>query len=396
MIRRSVKVQLVGVRGDHAGRGVVPVRALRRAGRAAVRRRLRRDRGLRRQRRDLHRRRGDLSRRHGRPGRTGCGSTRGGVLVDLRLDKGTQVPDRRRRRSSRTGRRWGSSTSTSRRARDSGPYLAAGGRIARADTRIPVPVATVLKDVDTTVGSVDRQQLVTVVDELGTAFASGGQDLQRLLDAGDQLTRSATAGPAADRRPDRRRQHRPGRPSRRARPSILSFSRDLRLVSGTLKEHDTDVRVILDRGTLASAEVTKLLQDNRTGLSTLLTNLVTVGQVTAANNAGLRQILVTYPDVVAGQLHRAARRRYGALRPGAQRRRPAGLPGRVRRRPGGPTRTQTTNLPPLNTAAHCAAPAGSGDRRPRRPARARSRNPPGRRPAVVAPGQAVTPPSRAR
>jgi len=58
--------------------------------------------------------------------------------------------------------------------------------------------------------------------------------------------------------------------------------------------------VALDRGTLASAEVTKLLQDNRTGLSTLLANLVTVGQVTAANNDGLRQILVTYPDSVAG------------------------------------------------------------------------------------------------
>jgi phospholipid/cholesterol/gamma-HCH transport system substrate-binding protein len=281
----------------------------------------------------------------------------GGVLVDLRLDKGTRVPtdavavvaDR-----SAVGEQYVDLQPR----RSGGPYLAAGGRIARADTKIPVPVATVLQDVDDLVGSVDRQQLVTVVDELGTAFASGGQDLQRLLDAGDALTRSATeALPQTVRLIDDGGTVLATQQASSA--SILSFSRDLAALSGTLKAHDSDVRVILDRGTIASAEVTKLLQDNRTGLSTLLTNLVTVGQVTATNNAGLRQILVTYPDVVAGSftvLPGDGTAHFGLVLNVDDP--PACLKGY-----GATDRTdpaQTTNLPPLNTAAHCAEPSGSG------------------------------------
>jgi phospholipid/cholesterol/gamma-HCH transport system substrate-binding protein len=282
--------------------------------------------------------------------------TPGGVLVDLQLTQGTHVPtdavavvaDR-----SAVGEQYVDLQPS----RSGGPYLADGGRIARADTKIPVPVATVLKDVDDTVSSVDRQQLVTVVDELGTAFASGGQDLQRLLDAGDALTRSATeALPQTVRLIDDGGTVLATQQASSA--SIKSFSQDLAALSGTLKAHDSDVRVILDRGTLASAEVTKLLQDNRTGLSTLLTNLVTVGQVTAANNAGLRQILVTYPDVVAGSftvLPGDGTAHFGlVLNVGDP---PACLKGY-----GGTTRTdpsQTSGLPALNTAAHCAEPSGS-------------------------------------
>jgi phospholipid/cholesterol/gamma-HCH transport system substrate-binding protein len=282
--------------------------------------------------------------------------TRGGVLVDLRLNQDTHVPsDAKAVVADRSA--VGEQYVDLQPQRDTAPYLRAGSRIARANTAIPVPVATVLKDVDTTVGSVDRGQLVSVVNELGTAFASGGQDLQRLLDAGDALTRSATAA-----LPQTVRLINDGRTvlqtQQASSASILSFSQDLRALSGTLKDHDRDVRVILDRGTIASAEVTKLLQDNRTGLSTLLANLVTVGQVTADNNDGLRQILVTYPDSVAGSftvLPGDGTAHFGlVLNTGDP---PACLRGYGATRRTDPD--QTSNLPPLNTAAHCAEPPGS-------------------------------------
>jgi phospholipid/cholesterol/gamma-HCH transport system substrate-binding protein len=282
--------------------------------------------------------------------------TKGGVLVDLRLDKGTRVPnDVKAVVADRSA--VGEQYLDLRPQRDSAPYLSAGSEIPRADTQIPVPVATVLKDVDTTVNSVNLQQLTTVVDQLGTAFADGGQDLQRLLDAGTQLTASATAA-----LPQTVRLINDGSTvlatQQASSASILSFSQNLKQLSGTLKTHDSDVREILDRGTLASTEVTKLLQDNRTGLSTLLTNLVTIGQVTQAGNAGLRQILVTYPDTVAGAytvLPGDGTAHFGLVLnlndP------PACLAGY-----GGTRRTdpaQTTDLPALNTAASCAAPSGS-------------------------------------
>ncbi len=119
------------------------------------------------------------------------------------------------------------------------------------------------------------------------------------------------------------------------------------------------MRVILDRGTLASTEVTKLLQDNRTGLSTLLTNLVTVGQVTATNNAGLRQILVTYPDVVAGSftvLPGDGTAHFGlVLNVGDPPACLAGYGAHPADRPGPDHQPAGRSTP----QAHCAAPAGS-------------------------------------
>jgi phospholipid/cholesterol/gamma-HCH transport system substrate-binding protein len=139
---------------------------------------------------------------------------------------------------------------------------------------------------------------------------------------------------------------------------IRSFAADLADLSGQLRTSDTDLRTVLDRGVVASQQVNALLTENRSNLGVLLTNLVTVGQVTATNNAGLRQLLVTYPDVVAGSftvLPGDGTAHFGLVLnlndP------PACLAGY-----GGTQRTdpdQTTNLPPLNTQAHCAAPAGS-------------------------------------
>jgi phospholipid/cholesterol/gamma-HCH transport system substrate-binding protein len=280
----------------------------------------------------------------------------GGVVVDLTLDKGTRVPaqtiavvaDR-----SAVGEQYLDLEPK----QDGAPYLRPGSTIPRTDTRIPVPVANVLQDVDSTVNSVDKQQLATVVDQLGTALVGGGQDLQRLLDSGNVLTQAATrALPQTVKLID---DGSTVLSTQQASSSdILSFSHSLELLSGTLKDHDTDVRTILDQGTLASAEVTKLLQDNRTGISTLLTNLVTIGQVTEAGNAGLRQILVTYPDTVAGAF---------TVLPGDGTAH-FGLVLNVNDPPvclqgyGGTKRTdpdQTSNLPALNTGARCAAAQGS-------------------------------------
>ena len=74
---------------------------------------------------------------------------------------------------------------------------------------------------------------------------------------------------------------------------------------------------------------------------------------------GIRQMFITYPDVVRGGYTRRPRRRHRALRAAAQRRttrRPA------RKGYGGTRRTdpqQTTGLPPLNTGVRCALPRGS-------------------------------------
>ena len=64
-----------------------------------------------------------------------------------------------------------------------GPYLRNGSDIPTAMTQTPIETTKLLTDVSTTVDSVNKQSLTTVVDELGKAFNGTGQDLghQELL-----------------------------------------------------------------------------------------------------------------------------------------------------------------------------------------------------------------------
>ena len=82
--------------------------------------------------------------------------------------------------------------------------------------------------------------------------------------------------------------------------AIKSFSADLADLSDTLRTSDGDLRKVLDGGIVASQELRTLIRDNRAAISALLANLLTSGQVTVARLDGLEQVLVTYPDNVAG------------------------------------------------------------------------------------------------
>ena len=67
------------------------------------------------------------------------------------------------------------------------PYLGDGSVIPVDRTSIPIPVEQLLQDVDSLVGSLDLDDLRTVVDELGVAFDGSGDDLARLIDNGNLL-----------------------------------------------------------------------------------------------------------------------------------------------------------------------------------------------------------------
>ncbi len=282
--------------------------------------------------------------------------TDGGVLVDLRMHRGTQVPrdtiavvENR----SAVGEQYVDLQPRT----DRGPFLAGGSRIPRDDTRTPTRIDTVLLDVDRLVRSVDRQDLSTTVDELGKTFAGGGTDLQRLIDSGDALTASATQA-----LPETTRLIQDGRTvlatQKASGSDIRSFAADLADLSGQLRASDPDLRRVLDRGVVASHELDGLLTENRTNLGALLTNLVTIGQVTVTRTKGLRQMFITYPDVVRGGYTVVPGD--GTAHFGLQAN--ADEPPACTKGYGGTHRTdpqQTTNLPPVNTGVRCALPRGS-------------------------------------
>ncbi|MER7071715.1 MCE family protein [Terrabacter sp. NPDC000476] len=280
-----------------------------------------------------------------------------GVRVDARLDRGTEVP---RDASAVVENRSavGEQYLDLQPGRAGPPFLADGDVIARGRTAFPVRIDQLLQHVDDTVSSVPREALVTTVDELAEAFAGGGRDLQRLVDAGDDLTAAATeALPQTTRLLDDGEtvlgtQVRSG-------ADIRTSVGGLADVAGALREADPDLRVVLDRGSVAASELDALISENKQSLAALLANLITVGNVTTARLDGIEQLLVTYPDVVAGGytvVPGDGTAHFGLVLnvddpPACE----AGYEGTTKVDPH-----RTTGLPPLNRDAHCAAARGSG------------------------------------
>ena len=278
-----------------------------------------------------------------------------GVLVDAKLERGTKIPrDTKVVVENRSA--VGEQYLDFQPRRPGGPLLESGDTIARKDTAFPLRVDTLLLDLDRTVNSVDKQDLQTVVKELGLAFGDGGEDLQRLLDSGDALTRSATqALPETVKLID------DGRivldTQRETAGDIKTFSSNFADLTETLKSSDTDLRLILDRGVVASKELETLIRDNQGNLAALIANLITVGQVTTARVDGIQQLLVTYPDVVAGGFTVVpgdGTAHFGLAL--------AHDPPVCTQGYGGTQRTDPTKvsgLPKVNTSARCTLPRGS-------------------------------------
>jgi phospholipid/cholesterol/gamma-HCH transport system substrate-binding protein len=223
---------------------------------------------------------------------------RDGVRVHLRLDDGTKIPsDTVAVVANRSA--VGEQYVDLQPKRSGAPYLAAGGVIPRQNTETPLPVQTLLVNLDRLVNSVPRDDLVTVIDELGAAFDGTGADLQRLIDKGNALTKEATTA-----LPETVRLIDDGQTvldtQRVSGPAIKSFAEDLALLSATLRDRDADLRAIFDNGTVAAQQLERLLRENRPAIATLLGNLLSGAQVTVARIDGLEQILATYPAVVTG------------------------------------------------------------------------------------------------
>jgi phospholipid/cholesterol/gamma-HCH transport system substrate-binding protein len=182
---------------------------------------------------------------------------------------------------------------------DKGPYLKDGSVIPRDHTGIPVPVEQLLLHIDDLVGSLDQENLRIVVDELGKAFAGSGDDLGRLIDNGDLLLTRAEQS-----LPQTLRLITDGQTVLRtqvdARSAIQQWASDLRLVTDTLVQSDPDLRSLVVNAPDAGAAVQQLVQTAGPGLGSLVRNLDILNGVTIPRLDGVEQMLVTYPDVVAG------------------------------------------------------------------------------------------------
>jgi phospholipid/cholesterol/gamma-HCH transport system substrate-binding protein len=177
--------------------------------------------------------------------------------------------------------------------------LGEGSVIPVSMTGIPIQPTQLVVNLDRLARSINTDDVASLLDELGDALNNSGDDLQRLIDAGDQLTTAATR----NLRPTLDLIHDGGTvlgTQQDLASAIRSYNADLASLTTTLRSSEPDFRALFRSGTQA-ADITKdLLEANRTNLPVLLDNLVFVAQVQKVRIPALRQILTTYPNVVAG------------------------------------------------------------------------------------------------
>ena len=182
---------------------------------------------------------------------------------------------------------------------DDGPYLEEGSEIPVAMTQTPISTTKFLTDIYTTVRSVDKDALRTVVGEFGRAFQGTGRDLGQIIDTSNSFIRTANdnfdvttalledgnvvLGTQLDKQ-----------------SAIQSFARDLSSFSTTLANADGDLRRVIERGSATANQLRTFLEQNRVDLGQLINNLVTTGEVTGRRIDGTEMILLVYPYVVAG------------------------------------------------------------------------------------------------
>lgn len=248
--------------------------------------------------------------------------------------------------------------------RTGGPYLQEGDTIPRSDTRTPLPTTTLLTNLNSMVNSVDRDNLRTVVDEMGAAFGGTGKDLGQIIDTSNSFIETAdnyfdlTAQLIRDGRVVLQTQV-------DSESAIQTFSTNLALLSDTLVRSDRDIRHVIDSGGTAANVMRDFIVDNRANLSQMLSNFVTNGEITVARLHGIEQVLVLYPYVVEGGYTVVAKdpvsglydAHFGLVLTQDPHVCTGGYETTEKRPP------QELEEVPFNTAAHCAEPASQSSAR---------------------------------
>jgi len=179
-----------------------------------------------------------------------------------------------------------------------GPY-AADGTLFRGDrTSLPQATDDLLVKINGLVGSLNRNDVSTVVSELGTMFGGTADPLRRMVDSGTKLVEQAKASEAETIQLLTSGQTVLATQQANA-GNIRSFTANLADLTGTLKDADTDLRTLLQGGAPAVREVDQLLKGLEPTLPVFMSNLVTVNQVATARLSALEQTLVIFPAVIS-------------------------------------------------------------------------------------------------
>jgi len=181
---------------------------------------------------------------------------------------------------------------------DSGPYLHDGSVITVDKTEVPQPVGPMLDELSNLIGSIPKDKLNSLTDELYRGLGGQRYELQSLIDTSSEL-----AGDFSELGDTTRTLIEDAEPllssQVRSADAIEIWSRSLAGVTDQLRINDPQIRAILATGPGFSDEVTGLLASVEFTLPILLANLTSVGQLAVTYNAALEQLLVLLPPSIS-------------------------------------------------------------------------------------------------
>jgi phospholipid/cholesterol/gamma-HCH transport system substrate-binding protein len=222
----------------------------------------------------------------------------GGVEVDLKLNNGVKIPRSNIHATVADLSAVGEQYMDLEPATATGPYLKSGDVIPESHTTIPVSDAVILRNLEQLLGSVNTNNLATVISQLGEGFDNLGPSLQQLIDNGNKLTNAALAA-----EPQTLTLINDGRTvldtQRAVSGELKSFAHSFALLTGQLRSSDGSLRGVLDNGILASKQLKTLLSANAPVLPVLLNNLNTFTGIQAVRLPYVRTVLELYPAITA-------------------------------------------------------------------------------------------------
>lgn len=181
------------------------------------------------------------------------------------------------------------------------PYLQDGSHLDRTHTTTPLQEDQLIGTIDAFAQSVNTEDLRTVVTELGEGFHGSAGDIQALLDGtSDIITAAHEHLPETLSLLDNTT--RVLQTQLDGASDIRSFARSLRDLTGTLRGEDGTLRAVLRYGPPAARELHGLVNQLAIVLPRLLSNVISIGQLTVPRLPGLAVALAILPyDVAAVQ-----------------------------------------------------------------------------------------------
>lgn len=182
--------------------------------------------------------------------------------------------------------------------RSSEEPLVDGDTIPLDRTTTPVEIGPLLDNVGRLVESLPAEDLNVLLGEADDALAGREGDLASIIDSGGRFVGEADAAFEATR--VLLRDFEPLAGALNSRSGQLDrATRNLALVTATLRAGDQDLERLLAGGPGLAREATTLLSDLQLPLRSALVNLGVVGEQLATYNSSFRNVLSVYPRLVA-------------------------------------------------------------------------------------------------